>query len=359
MNSTNWNVTGILLVSLLASGPIARTQQALKPTLAFTQPPLVANYAEGLYNEYATATSGAISFSVETLESGDMTALAGKPFNTLITVPEYRILADQTGTILSNPRFAVPEDPAYGQRNMEDQADRFADFGLPLEDGSYRLLQVSATIGGDQRSHEALEFCWSGLDHCAVLDPVVDYLQTKVETRLRLKAEGWGPRVTYLTQPANATTSRQPASDATSEAKGTCGLASHPKDYGLTYTWAHYDATGKDIYGITVWTLSLGEQQAGITCDTSCKPQPFALSNTSSGSGWPGYHFGHDNKGVTGTTGSTSRTIAQTDGDVAFVGSASVSVTVEGKGDGISLKWDLSSAAYSNGGTYTDSCAYF
>ena len=45
------------------------------------------------------------------------------------------------------------------------------------------------------RQWEAMEFCWRQLGHCAVLDPVVAFLQSKVDNRLRLAAEGWGPKV--------------------------------------------------------------------------------------------------------------------------------------------------------------------
>jgi hypothetical protein len=109
---------------------------------------------EDLYEEYAAGTAGKISFSVQTVESGRMADLAGKPISSLVTVPPYRILTDQSGTRLENPRFFIPVDVNYGLQNMDSTANKFAEDGFPLEDGVYRRLLVTATIGEDVRTYE-------------------------------------------------------------------------------------------------------------------------------------------------------------------------------------------------------------
>jgi len=40
-----------------------------------------------------------------------------------------------------------------------------------------------------------MEFCWRSLGHCVAMDPAVVFLQSMVDNRLRLAAEGWGPRI--------------------------------------------------------------------------------------------------------------------------------------------------------------------
>jgi len=242
---------------------------------------------------------------------------------------------------------------------MKYTADMFTQHGLPLEDGSYRRVLVTATIGNDTRSHEAIEFCWTALNHCAVLDPVVVLLQSKVDTRLRLKAEGWGPRLAPQTATANTLTNTANATtDNVIAQASTCGLASHPGWIGETLTWAPWTAWAKDIFGITLWQENLAQQVAGITCNSSCHPQPFTTSSASSSFGNLGYSTACANKGDYGITGNTAKSISQTECTEKLIGSASVSVTVKGSGDGISLSWNLGGSANSNGGTLVDSCGF-
>jgi hypothetical protein len=339
-------VTSLFVMLLVISMPMAQSQEAATGTAVSPQSPL--SYVENLYKEYAAGTAGKISFSVQAVENGRMADLAGKPFNTLVTTPPYRIVTDQLGTALNNPRFVLPENPNYGLHDMNYTADKFAEFGFPLEDGMYRRLRITANIGGDVRSHEAMEFYWPSLNHSAVLDPVVVFLESKVNTRLRLTAEGWGPRVTlYQATKSGITPS------------GTCGLSSHHNWTGETLTWSPWTAWAKDIFGVTLWQENLAQQIDGTSCNTSCKPLPFTTSSASSSFANLGYTTACAHKGDAGVTGSTSRSIAETDCTEEFIGQASASVSVNGSGASISFSWSLGGSANSNGGIYTDSCGYF
>jgi hypothetical protein len=335
-----WTIVAGLILLATAPLPAAKAQQLL--------PLPSSGYAERLYNNYSAATTGAISFSVQTVQNGPMTALAGVTLGSLVTLPPYRIEADLSAPGLGNPRFIVPDDPTFGSTDLSYTADGFATNGFPLEDGAYRTLSVTATINGDTRSHDAVEFCWPSLNHCAVLDPVVVFLQSKLDTLSGLAAAGWTPKSMGTLSAA-----------ADVAAAGRCGLASHPNWIGETITWPAYPVTAKDIFGITLFHMNIAEQQVGITCDSSCHPHPFANSNDSSSFGNLGYHTACGNRGDTGVSGSQARSIAETKCTESFLGRASASVSVNGKGASISFSWDLSGSAFSNGGVYSDACARF
>jgi hypothetical protein len=189
-------MTAALVMLPIIRLPKAHAQEAPTKAAVSRQSPLARKYAEGLYAQYEGAASGKISFSVQTVADGCIADLAGLPFSGLVTVPSYRIVSDQFGTSLSGPRFVLPESSSDGPSDTSDNehpsdgpsdtsdtsgmgetVDKFAANGFPLEDGQYRRLLVTATIGDDVRSHEAIEFCWTPLNHCEVLDPVVVFME--------------------------------------------------------------------------------------------------------------------------------------------------------------------------------------
>jgi hypothetical protein len=311
--------------------------------------PKTNNYAEGLYAEFAAGAGGKISFQIATLDRGPLTSIQGIPFNSLLSAPPFRLETNDHGTELLNARFAVPQNPSYNLHDMGYSVDRFQSAGYPVADGSYRRLSVTGTIGSDTRQWEALEFCWPGLGHCSVLDPAVTFLQSKVDNRLQLAAQGWGARTAPIGEGQGFHTP-----------SGTCGLASHHNWIGLTITWGAYSVNYKDIFGITLVHKSLGEQQYGLSCDTSCNPAPFSRSDSSSAWGTLGWTTACARTGgATGRSGRTAREIAETNCTHEFAQQASASVTIEGSGASISANWKLGGGVDSNGGEYTDTCGYF
>jgi hypothetical protein len=311
--------------------------------------PKINSYAEGLYTEFAAGTQGSVSFQVTTLDRGPLTSLQGMPFNGLLSAPPYRLETSDNGTELLNAHFVLPQNPSYNLHDMGNTVDRFSSVGYPVSDGSYRRLNVTGTIGSETRQWEAMEFCWPGLGHCAVLDPVVVFLQSKVDNRLKLASEGWGAKMTPIGEDQGFHTP-----------SGTCGLSSHHNWIGLTITWGAYSVSYKDIFGVTLVHKSLGEQQYGLSCNISCYPAPFSRSDTSSAWGTLGWTTACDNTGdATGKTGRTAKEIAQTKCTHKFVQHASASVTIKGYGASISADWTLGGGVDSNGGSYTDTCGYF
>jgi hypothetical protein len=323
--------------------------------------PRMSRYSEDTYEEYENAASGAVTFSVDVVSAGAMKTLAGKALKDLVTVPSYRLVSNQAGTAITNPQFVVPSEERYGLHDLRYFVDQFEDFGLPLNEGTYRRLSVTAAVGGDVRTHQAVEFCWSSLNHCAILDPVVVWLESKVKSRLALAATGWGPRISghgaRTLDAALSTSSRKPSP------RGRCGLASHHNWTGETMTWSAYEEKFSDIFGITLATEYLGEQQDEIVCTASCKPETAGFSDSSSASNSdPVYSFACSNKGAGGTTGSSARSIAETACvDNLSFGSVSISYSVEDQGSSsvsVTLH-DAGGSVHSNGGVYYDSCGIF
>jgi len=149
-------------------------------------------FAERTYSEYATATGGKIAFNIQTLGQGPLSDLAGRPFSAFLVTPTYRVESDQDGSELTNVGFIDSVESDWEHQEFNSLPDRFQDVGLPLQMGVYRRLGITAVIGADSRSYESMEFCWASLSQCKMLDPVVVFLQSKVENRMRLIADGWG-----------------------------------------------------------------------------------------------------------------------------------------------------------------------
>ena len=348
-----------LLAQVSAPAPTGDTIVPFLPP----QVPSLGGYAEGIYQEYAAATDGRVSFQVQTLEQGPLSQLAGRPFNTFLVPPAYRLESNQVGTQLRSAFFFVPPNQNLGRSEMSASVDKFNTVGLPVSLGSFRRLGVTATIGGDSRFHEAMEFCWVSLSQCKVLDPVIVFLQSKVNNRARLAAEGWGSRVNYIIT-ATLPTKLGPTGQAIvgGGGGGVCGLASNHGATGTSVFWGAYTVQYTDVFGIVLVSKSLGSQNYGLSCDVNCNPHVFASSNSSSGWGTGGWNVACANtpNSAVGITGSQGKTIAETKCTHSWVASASASVSIAGAGSvGVSANWSLGGGVDSNGGQLADSCGIF
>lgn len=309
-------------------------------------------YAESLYQQYAADAGGKISFQVATLANGPASAVAGKPFESILSVPSYRIETDEDGTDLLMPAYTLPDDPTYGLDDMKSSVDDFQSMGRPVSMGAYRRLLVTVNIAGDVRSHQALEFCWSSLSQCAVLDPVVIFLQSKVDNIASLKAAHWGLEVTETQADV------LPGGGGT----GVCGLASKHSVKSRTYYKPAYPKVYRDVFFIPLVVKHMGAQTWGISCDSSCKPQVFASSALSSATGTLGWTAacGNTPSSAVGTTGSQGTSLAETKCTHKWVLPAKASVSIDGKGSAsVDAVWTLGGGVDSNGGSQTDSCGRF
>lgn len=316
-------------------------------------------FAEGLYARYAAGSGQAVLFSVTTLSTGRLQELAGAPFEDLVADPGYVIRDEQLGTRFRRVRFAeeavralvdavTPSAPS----GLDSTVDGFAAVGSPLELGRYRKLHVVVSIGSDVRQHEALELCWPSQGHCAVLDPAMPFLQSKVETRQRLVEERWGPRAFVVAKSEPAPSGLAPM--------GVCGLASNPRVKDVSHYWPAWSIAYKNIYGMTLVQKTLGAQKSGLRCDASCHPQPYGTSNASSCWGTLGWNCAWDSEFAYGTGGGSGKWIAQTKATHKWIGSAVASATVLDQGTiYVSLQWNVDGGVDGNGGQLMDTCGWF
>jgi len=321
-------------------------------------------FAEGIYNEYASATGGKVSFNVQTLSQGPLSDLAGRPFSAFLAEPTYRVESDQDGTELTNVGFIDSVESDWEHMEFNSLPDRFQDVGLPLQMGVYRRLGITATIGADSRSYESMEFCWASLSQCKMLDPVIVFLQSKVENRMRLIADGWGPKVT-VTRASNvvgSTGGAIVASGPSAAATSSCGLLSDLSVKSKTTTWPAHDVFYRDTMGSIVVEKFLGQQSVTISCDTSCHPHVTASSSSSSFrvfSRWQAV-CEHTPNSAVGTTGANAAGVAETKCTHNPPGGATpkASVSISGAGTAsVNRTWSLVGTADTNGGRYSDTCS--
>ncbi|MBZ4420723.1 hypothetical protein [Myxococcus sp. RHSTA-1-4] len=340
---------GLMAVGLLAFG--AGTAQAAGNKAENR------GYAESLYAEYAAGAGGRVAFDVETLASGPLKQVANVPFGELVKATDFMVDADQVGTEVRAPRFVAPyATRGYDVYMASELRNTPAGFetvaGYPITAGTWRKLEVSTTIGSETRRHEALEFCWASLGHCTVLDPTVVFMESTAKNRTRLMAEGWGPKVAEEKRPVAQ--GDEPVSLAA------CGLASNPAYIGKSLTWGAWTQTYYNIYGGTLVRKSLGGQQSGVRCNSSCQPAPFGYSNVSSCQGFLGWSCSCDNDFGYGATGTTGKWIAETKCTHKFAFSASASASVSNYGSAsVSINWTMDGTPDGNGGYYMDTCGYF
>lgn len=301
------------------------------------------HYAEGVYSDYAAATGNRIVFEVTTLQNGPLSELGGQRFGDVIQASGYRI-----ETSMVNLDFDLPHGVTAQTKSMDHEltatAEDFDKAGYPSRQGQYRLLEIGVGLGTATTTHQALEFCWPKQGHCVVLDPAVTFLDTMVQNRRRLQAEGFNVKIKL--EPVTS--------------KSTCQLASHRGAIGITYTWGAYSTTYKDIFGITLVHKSLGGQQSGLRCDASCNPAPYGYSNSSSCYGNLGYSCACGKDFGSGHTGKTGKAISETKCTHKYLTASQASVSIKNNFTAsVSLDWTLNGGVDSNGGSFLDTCGFF
>lgn len=345
------NVLTLVLAIVVMATCLSQVQAApvAKPA---SRAPAVGAYAEGIYAEYATGAGDRLLFEVETLASGRLAEIAGTPFGQLITVPGHLVVASQFGTQIRDPQFVTPATKGAEHSDLEATVAGFEEVGYPIDLGRYRRLQVGVAMAGEIREHQALEFCWSSLGHCVVLDPVVVFLDSMVQNRLRLSAEGWGPRLVM----------RRPE-EGVIQHKATCGLASNPSKTDVYYYWGAYWVEYRNIFGMTLVHKDMGAQKAGIRCNASCMPDPYGYSNASSCWGTLGWTCACDNDfgyGTGGPGGRSGKFMAETKCTHQWVLQAKASASVTGLGSiDVDIDWTVEGGVDANGGEIIDTCGWY
>lgn len=306
-------------------------------------------YAEAIYSDFTAASANTVSFQVRTLASGQMSRLAGRTFSQLTGEPAYRLAFEETRAIgIASPRFSAATAQT-DRTELDGGVEEFDVVGLPVRQGRYRLLAITAQTGGESREHRALEFCWDARSHCVVYDPQIEFLDSVVNNYRSARADGYGP----IIQEQKPVVSDQITTMAV------CRLASNRNIVGRSSSWGARTITYKNVYTITVVEKYMGAQQVGITCTASCAPAMYGYSYLSSA--WTNIGFSADcaNKHVTGTTGGKGTAVSESKCTHQAIGGANADVSVNGSGASIGLSWNLSGSVDSTGGALTDTCGWF
>ncbi|QDH70030.1 hypothetical protein [Marilutibacter alkalisoli] len=311
-------------------------------------------YAEGIYSDFALASDHEVVFETRTLARGPAKKLEGLPFADLIGEPHYRLEFEETRSSNIVAPTLAPLSGPVDRTELDGGVEGFDVVGLPVDKASYRLLSVRVTANGQSNEHRALEFCWNSLGHCVVYDPQIEFLDSVVNNYRQAKAEGYGPRIHE--QPVH----EQPVAAGDGVGiQAVCRLASNRNIIGRSLTWSSRTVTYKNVYGMTMVQKTLGGQQVGITCNSSCYPAMYGYSNASSGYGNLGYSVNCGRKHATGTSGRKGKAVSETKCAHKLTGSAKAEVTVKGTGSGIYLAWDTNGGVDGQGGSLTDTCGYF
>ncbi len=307
-----------------------------------------AGYAEGIYRDFAAASGQRTGFDVRTISSGPLRKIEGKAFAQLVGEPRYQLAFQETrDSRIVSPQFGAVL--SVNRDELDAGVEGFDVVGFPVSKGAYRTLAVQVTVNGQTRTHQALEMCWKAQDHCVVYDPQIEFLDSVVNNYRVAKAEGYGPKIQE----------QLPAPTGEVSTQAVCRLASNLNIIGRSSTWSARTVTYKNVFGITLVSKSLGGQQTGITCNSSCNPAMYGYSNSSSAYGSLGYGTDCGWKHSTGTTGRSGKAISETKCTHTFTGTARADVTLKGTGSGINFQWDTNGGVDSSGGALTDTCGFF
>ncbi len=336
------NITKTLLLAALG----------LTATLAAPVQAKDSNYAERLYEDYAAATDGKLSFVVTTAGKGSLQDLKGRPLSVYTGVPSYSIFVVEEALKLREAQFVPADLNEIYLDDLDFKVESFEKSGFPTETGSYRQLNVAVTLGKETRNHRAMEFCWNAQGRCVVFDPSVDFIDSVVNNLRETKASGWAP--TIVGEPGPMAFQGENSVKA-----GRCGLASHPTWIAAEITWPARTVKYKSLAQIVVVTKNIGSARAGLRCNTSCNPAPYGWANASNAHAVYPNSVACDFAHIQGTSGKSGKYVGKSGCSHRFVLGAKFNATAKGVGLGVDVQIDWTGGVDQNGGAYTDTCGLF
>jgi hypothetical protein len=310
-----------------------------------------ADYADKIYTEYADSADDKMSFDLNVVAQGKLKDLTGKKFSEIIGTPQRKLTASDDGFVTASHAFQNIQPNSAELADLNRTVADFEAAGYPVADGKYRILDVVTTMGRDVSSHKAIEFCWKKQFHCVLLDPSIEFIDSIANNRIRLMAEGAGPKVTTVASGAV---------EGVASLAGVCGLASNHAVKQKTVTYAARNIKYRNLLNAVLVNKDLGGQQSGVSCDTSCKPKPYGYSNVSSAQGYLGWRTACANNSGLGITGTTAKYIGKTLCTHKYALAASASITALNYGTAaVDLKIDVGGSVDATGGHVYESCGYF
>ena len=311
-------------------------------------------YAEALYKDFSAASNNAVTFSLQLAAEGSLTELKGSPLMRFVGTPKYVIISNDKAIEISSVKLMpVTDFNSVDLDELNFDVKELDAAGFPVEQGRYRRFFVNVNIGKNSYDHQAIEVCWEKQQRCAVVDPSVEFIDSIVNGIRVQKASGYA--VLIKTEPAEFNLTG-PVAKA-----GTCGLASY---HSKKTVYAEYKPYTRSYYGsfglIKKAYVNIAYVKVGISCDTSCKPQPFARVDSSDGEAWGIHSVSCAKASNFGHSGSKGRYIAESGCSHSYKLDANFDLSVENAGSlSASIKQSATGGVESNGGILSDSCGYF
>jgi hypothetical protein len=143
------------------------------------------SHAEDTYSAFAKSSTTPVSFKVQTNSSGPISDIKDIAFSALFLIPTQSIEWTDQGKSFSNLKASEP----VPSKMLSDTPSRFRELGLVVDEGTYRRLDVEATLENRKIVYQALEFCWQLQDICYLIDPVFDQIDSSVSNQAIRKGQ--------------------------------------------------------------------------------------------------------------------------------------------------------------------------
>ncbi len=294
------------------------------------------DYAEAIYRDYSSFSNEQAMFTVETLSQGSMANLGNRKIGDFFPLPSYVITSSEDGVTIDGAAFAKVDwnDPYLDERNI--LLSEFDSVGLPISKGQVRTLLVTAKIGADVRTHQAVEFCWADQDHCVVTDNSMPWMESVVRgIRLR-KAEGW--RVSVIAS-GNVDVSKNIGF-------GTCALnstiASQNMKSTATYRKPALEKRKTNSLGQLLYKGVIGEITGTMSCtkvNNACQMASSSQVDGNQCSAYRGYSVASASKHINPETTNRGKIDAHTACSFAAPGvTAQIGFTIAGSGINASVE---------------------
>lgn len=259
-------------------------------------------YAEALYRDFADFSESDITFDINYSEKKPLSELAGAKIGTLLPVPNFKIEFEEGPISLRGTRFVEIQGGADVSEDYEIRLSQFEEIGYPVYNGTYRLLGIKTTIEKESRNHDAIELCWESQHHCVVVDSAADYINSTINEKRKLRAEGWSEKITYDRPEGAAKAS-------------VCTIQGHGSNRSITHAKPSYPVRKETTLGVLLYKGSIGATTAQVACSTNffggCTASATSQADGSTGSAYHGY-------GVTCPNPKTHRATDGGTGDVAY-----------------------------------------
>lgn len=138
-----------------------------------------------------------------------------------------------------------------------------------------------------------------------------------------------------------------------------CGINGRPGQRHFGWQQPTRTSTFRNHLNMIMVQHQIGAAQSGVSCDASCRPQPWGYAHASSA--WANIPFSvrcHANTNH-GASGRSMRHVAYTGCSHRAVLGASLNITKGGVGLGATLNINSVGSVQLNGGALTASCAYY